>query len=379
MSDPRLARLGELIVGYSIGLQPDQILRIDAPTVSTPLAEELYRAALRAGGYPYASVELESLPEILVAEGSGDQLDFVSPVAETEIERVDAIVTIWAERNTRAFTGADPARHQRLIAATRALTNRRWERISAGELRWCGALFPTPAHAQDAGMSLGDYERFVYRACHVDGDGDPVAHWRATQGELTRRAEQLAKARELRVVGPDTDLRLVVEGRSWEAADGRYNMPDGEVYTSPVETETEGEIRFTFPALFQGREVDDIRLRFEAGSVVRSEARHGGEFLDALLSMDDGACRLGEVAFGLNYEIDRFTNNTLFDEKIGGTMHVALGSAFRELGGVNESGLHWDLVCDLRSDGEVYADGELVWKAGQFLGAPARAAEPVQR
>ena len=379
MSDPRLARLGELIVGYSIGLQPDQILRIDAPTVSTPLAEELYRAALRAGGYPYASVELESLPEILVAEGSGDQLDFVSPVAETEIERVDAIVTIWAERNTRAFTGADPARHQRLIAATRALTNRRWERISAGELRWCGALFPTPAHAQDAGMSLGDYERFVYRACHVDGDGDPVAHWRATQDELTRRAEQLAKARELRVVGPDTDLRLVVEGRSWEAADGRYNMPDGEVYTSPVETETEGEIRFTFPALFQGREVDDIRLRFEAGSVVRSEARHGGEFLDALLSMDDGARRLGEVAFGLNYEIDRFTNNTLFDEKIGGTMHVALGSAFRELGGVNESGLHWDLVCDLRSDGEVYADGELVWKAGQFLGAPARAAEPVQR
>ena len=209
MSDPRLARLGELIVGYSIGLQPDQILRIDAPTVSTPLAEELYRAALRAGGYPYASVELESLPEILVAEGNGDQLNFVSPVAEAEIERVDAIVTIWAERNTRAFTGADPARHQRLIAATRALTNRRWERISAGELRWCGALFPTPAHAQDAGMSLGDYERFVYRACHVDGDGDPVAHWRATQDELTRRAEQLAKARELRVVGPDTDLSEV--------------------------------------------------------------------------------------------------------------------------------------------------------------------------
>src|SRR5213592_166260 len=379
MNDPRLARLGELIVGYSIGLKPDQIIRIDSPSIATPLAEELYRAALRAGGYPYANVELESLQEILVAEGSGDQLDFVSPVAETEIERVDAIVTIWAERNTRAFTGADPARHQRLIAATRALTNRRWERISAGELRWCGALFPTPAHAQDAGMSLGDYERFVYRACHVDGDGDPVAHWRATQDELTRCAEQLAKARELRVVGPDTDLRLVVEGGSWEAADGRYNLPDGEVYTSPVETETEGEIRFTFPALFQGREVDDIRLRFEAGSVVRSEARHGGEFLDALLSMDDGACRLGEVAFGLNYEIDRFTNNTLFDEKIGGTMHVALGSAFRELGGVNESGLHWDLVCDLRSDGEVYADGELVWKAGQFLGAPARAAEPVQR
>ena len=379
MNDPRLARLGELIVGYSIGLKPDQIIRIDSPSVATPLAEELYRAALRAGGYPYANVELESLQEILVAEGSGDQLDFVSPVAETEVDRVDAIVTIWAERNTRAFTGADPARHQRLIAASRQLTNRRWERISAGELSWTGVLFPTAAHAQDAGMSLDDYERFVYRACHVDGDGDPVAHWQATQEELSRRAGQLAHTHELRIVGPDTDLRIVVDGRRWEAADGRYNMPDGEVYSSPVETKTEGEIRFTFPALFQGREVEDIRLRFEGGSVVRSEARRGGDFLDALLSMDDGSRRLGEVAFGLNYEIDRFTNNTLFDEKIGGTMHVALGSAFKELGGQNESGLHWDLVCDLRAEGEVYADGELVWRAGQFLEAPERAAEPVQR
>jgi aminopeptidase len=379
MSDPRLARLGELIVGYSIGLKPGQVIRIDSPSVSTPLAEELYRASLRAGGYPYANVELESLPEILVAEGSGDQLDFVSPVAETEIDSVDAIVTIWAERNTRAFTSAEPARHQRLIAASRQLTNRRWSRISAGELRWTGMLYPTPAHAQDAGMSMDDYEQFVYRACHVDGDGDPVAHWQATQEELARRADQLGRARELRIVGPDTDLRIAVDGRRWEAADGRYNMPDGEVYTSPVETETEGEMRFTFPAVFQGREVDDIRLRFEGGSVVQSEARRGGEFLDALLSMDDGARRLGEVAFGLNYEIDRFTNNTLFDEKIGGTMHVALGSAFKELGGQNESGLHWDLVCDLRAEGEVYADGELVWRAGQFLEAPEREAEPVQR
>ena len=380
MSDPRLARLAELVVGYSLELQPGQIVRIDSPTIAAPLGEELYRAGLRADGYPYLSVELESLPEILVREGSGDQIEFISPVAETEIDRVDAIVTIWAERNTRALTGVEPERHQRLIAASRALTNRRWERISAGELRWLGVLFPTAAHAQDAGMSLDDYERFVYRACHVeDEDGDPVAHWQATKDKLATRAEQLSRARELRIVGPDTDLRLVVEGRRWEAADGRYNMPDGEVYTSPVETETAGEIRFTFPALFQGREVEDIRLRFEGGRVVQAEARRGGAFLDALLEMDEGARRLGEVAFGLNYEIDRFTRNILFDEKIGGTMHVALGSAFKELGGLNDSGLHWDLVCDLRAEGEVYADGELVWSAGQFLEAPAPTpAAPVQ-
>src|SRR2546423_5228506 len=202
MNDPRLARLGELIVGYSIGLKPDQIIRIDSPSVATPLAEELYRAALRAGGYPYASVELESLPEILVAEGNGDQLDFLSPVAEAEIERVDAIVTIWAERNTRAFTSADPAHHQRLIAASRSLTSRRWERISAGELRWCGVLFPTPAHAQDAGMSLTDYEQFVYRACHTDGEDDPVAHWRATDDGLGRRPGGLGGAPRLPSVRP---------------------------------------------------------------------------------------------------------------------------------------------------------------------------------
>ena len=144
-------------------------------------------------------------------------------------------------------------------------------------------------------------------------------------------------------------------------------MPDGEVYTSPLETATEGEISFGYPALFHGREVTDIRLRFEDGAVVEAEASRGREYLDAMLGMDDGARRLGEVAFGLNYEIDRFTQNTLFDEKIGGTMHVALGSAFKDLGGQNESALHWDLVCDLREEGEVYADGELVWRAGRFL------------
>jgi aminopeptidase len=377
MTDQRVARLARLLVGYSLELRPGQVVRIDTPAVATPFAEEIYRAALAAGALPYVNVELETLPEIIVREGSGEQIDFVSPVAEDELERIDAIATIWAEINTRALSGAEPERHQRLIAASRRLTNKRWERISARQMRWCGALYPTPAHAQEAGMSLAEYERFVYRACHVEEDGDPVAHWKATQNELARRAEQLRHTRELRIVGPGTDLHLVVEGRTWEAADGRYNMPDGEVYTSPVETETEGEVHFTFPALFQGREVEDIHLRFSEGRVVEAEARRGGSFLEALLDMDAGARRLGEVSFGLNYEIDVFTKNTLFDEKIGGTMHVALGSAFKELGGRNESGLHWDLVCDLRAEGEVYADGELVWRAGAFLEEPAPAA--VQR
>jgi aminopeptidase len=365
--DPRVARLGELVVNYSLGLERGKVLRIDAPPVAEPLAVEIYRAALAAGAHPYVDFQLERLPELLLAEADDEQLDYVSPIAKAELELVDAIVTVWSETNTRALTHADPARHQRLLAASQELAKRRWQRMSSGELGWLGVLFPTEAHAQDAQMSLPEYERFVFRACHVEEPGDPVGHWQQVRDELGARAEVLTDARELRIVGPGTDLKLGVEGRRWEAADGRYNLPDGEVYTSPLETVTEGEICFAFPALFHGREVSDIRLRFEGGAVVEAEASRGREYLDALLAMDDGASRLGEVAFGLNYEIDRFTQNTLFDEKIGGTMHVALGSSFEDLGGRNESGLHWDLVCDLREDGEVHVDGELVWRAGRFL------------
>ena len=246
-------------------------------------------------------------------------------------------MTIWSETNTRALSRVDPTRHAAYIAAQRKLSNRRWERISNGEMSWCGTLFPTNAHAQEAEMSLAEYEDFVYAACHVHED-DPASHWRAVSTELGRRAAELGAVRELRIVGPDTDLRLGVDGRSWLAADGRYNMPDGEVFTSPVETQTEGEIRYTFPAVYHGREVEDVRLRFEEGRVVRAEAARGNDYLQSLLEMDAGARVLGEVAFGLNYEIDRFTRNILFDEKIGGTMHLALGSGFPQAGGQNTSG-----------------------------------------
>ena len=378
MTDPRVARLAELAVSYSLVVKPGQVLRVDAPPVAAPLAIEIYRAALAAGAHPYIDLELERLAELMLAEASDEQLDFVSPIAHAELAELDALVTIWAESNTRALTHADPGRHRRFLAARQELSKARWARISNGELAWLGMLFPTEAHAQDAEMSLAEYERFVYRACHVEEPGgDPIAHWTGLRTELSARAEQLAPVRELRVLGPGTDLRVGIEGRRWTAADGRYNMPDGEVFTSPLETVTEGEVSFAFPALFHGREVAGIRLRFEGGAVVESEAARGGEYLGALLAMDAGARRLGEVAFGLNYEVDRFTQNTLFDEKIGGTMHFALGAGFADLGTKNESALHWDLVCDLREEGEVYADGELVWRAGRFLAESARAVERV--
>ena len=376
MLDPRVERLGRLVVDYSLGLTPGQTFRIDASTVASPLVQAVYRAALAAGAHPYPNFSLDGLVETLLARGSEDQLAYVSPVEWQEVETLDAVLTIWSESNTRSLTRADPGRQSRLLAARRELVNRRWDRIAAGEMRWCGTLHPTNAHAQDADMSLADYEEFVFGACHADAD-DPERHWRSVAETLRARAAELGSVRELRIVGPDTDLTVGVEGRTWLAADGRHNMPDGEVFTSPVESATEGEIRFTFPAIFQGREVEDVRLRFREGRVVAAEAAHGSDYLRSLLDMDDGARVLGEVAFGLNYEIDRFTRNILFDEKIGGTMHVALGAGFREAGGENSSGLHWDLICDLRAGGEVYADGELVWRAGRFLAQPA--AEVVRR
>jgi aminopeptidase len=369
MIDPRYERLAELVLDYSLELKPGEVLRIDADAVAAPLILPLHCGGIKRGAHAYTAIDLSGLSELLVAHGSDEQLSFVSPVELREIDRIDAAISIWSEANTRSFSRVDAERRQRQLAAARQVAIRRRERVSRGEMRWCGTLSPTDAHAQDAGMSLDDYEDFVFRACHVLDD-DPVGHWRAVGEELQARALELGSVHELRILGEDTDLTVSVEGRTWRAACGLHNIPDGEVYTSPVETGINGTIRFGFPAVYGGREVDDARLRLEDGRVVAAEAAGGDSYLQALLGMDEGARGVGEIAFGLNYEIDRFTRNILFDEKIGGTMHLALGMGFEDLGGQNRSALHFDLICDLRRDGEVYADGEPIWRNGRFLHDP---------
>jgi len=378
--DARYDKLAELVLDHSLRLQPGEVLRIEGDAAAAaPLVVPLHREAIKRGAHAYTALDLGGLKEILVAHGSDEQLDFVSPMELREMDAIDASITVWSESNTRSFTRADTHRRQRQLTAQRQVAIRRRDRIASGEHRWCGTLSPTEGHAQDADMSLEDYEDFVFRACHVLDD-DPVGHWRQVGDRLQARAEELGSVRELRIVGEDTDLTVVVEGRTWRAAYGRQNVPDGEVYTSPVETGANGTIRFGFPAVFGGREIDDARLVLENGRVVAAEAAGGEEYLRSLLELDEGASGIGEIAFGLNYEIDRFTRNILFDEKIGGTMHLALGMGFEALGGQNRSALHLDLICDLRREGAVYADGELVWRSGQFLQdpQPARLAERVR-
>ena len=369
MRDLRYDRLAELVLDHSLGLKAGEVLRIEAEAVAAPLILPLHREAIKRGAHAYAALDLAGLNELLVAHGSDEQLEFVSPIELREMDTIDAAISIWSETNTRSFSRADPDRRQRQLAAQRQVAIRRRDRVTRGELRWCGTLCPTNAHAQDAEMSLDDYEDFVFRACHVLDD-DPVGHWRRIGEQLQARAAELGSVRELHIAGDGTDLTVLVEGRKWRAAHGRQNVPDGEVYTSPVENGINGTIRFAFPAVFSGREMDDVRLRFEHGRVVQADAAGGEAYLKSLLEMDEGASGVGEIAFGLNYEIDRFTRNILFDEKIGGTMHLALGMGFGDLGGLNRSALHLDLICDLRKEGEVRADGDLVWQAGRFLRDP---------
>jgi aminopeptidase len=364
--DNPVQRLAQLLVDYSARVGEGDLVLIEASVLAEPLVREVYRRALEAGAQPRTRIALGDLLETLMFEGSEQQLDWENPARAEDIEQADVRIVISAPSNTKSLTSVDPARQARYARTHERLKHRYLERAAAGDLRWTVTAYPTKASAQDAEMSLEDYEDFVYRAGFLDAD-DPPARWEEFGARIEELATSLREKRELRIVAEGTDLTFSVEGRNWMASKGHENLPDGEVYTAPVETSLEGEIRFTYPAVYQGREVEDVRLRFEGGEVVKATAERGQELLEAMISVDDGARRAGEFAFGLNPAVGVFTRNILFDEKIGGTVHLALGTAYPECGGTNRSGLHWDMICDLRTGSEVYADGELVYRDGAFL------------
>ena len=358
MTDQRITKLAQVLVHYSLELHAGDLFLINASPLAGPLVREVYREALLAGAHPVARFTIDGLAELLYRHGSREQLTFFSQAARQENEEVKAALTIHASANTKALTGVDPHNVALRQQAIHELSKRFWERAALGELNWAITIFPTQAFAQEAEMSLADYEDFVYGAGRLDED-DPVAAWLGVRDEQQRIADILSARQEFRVIGPDTDLTYRTGKRRWINAAGRKNFPDGEVFTSPVETSAEGYVRFSYPAIHAGREVEDVRLVFREGKVIEATAAKGVELLHTQLDLDEGARRLGEVAFGTNYNIQHFTRNILFDEKIGGTMHLALGTGFPEIGGQNSSALHWDMVCDLRAGSTVYADGDL--------------------
>ena len=349
--DIRTRKLAETLVRYCADIQPGEVTLLRAPPEAEPLVLATHEEILRAQGHPVVRMQPAACAEAFYKLGSDIHFDQANPYDEAAVEAVDALIHIGASVNTRALSRVDPARQARHTAATRPLKERMLR------CKWTITLFPTQAHAQDADMSLGDFEDYVYAATFSDED-DPVACWRDLRARQERLVERLSGAETVRVVGRDTDLTFSVAGRTFINSDGRRNMPSGEVFTGPVEDSANGHIRYDFPVCHNGREVDGIQLVFRDGVVVEAGAEKNQDYLIRMLDMDEGARRLGELGIGTNMRIQQFIRNILFDEKIGGTIHLALGASYPETGGVNRSSLHWDMIKDLRSEGELLIDGE---------------------
>jgi aminopeptidase len=374
MRDPRLDKLANVLVHYSTQIQPGQLVRISGEPVATPAIEAVYETVLKAGAHPIVRCAPESLQELFFKHASDEQLKYVSPIAKYEIETVDVTIGFWAETNTKGLSRIDPARQGMASAARKPLFDVFMNRAASGALKWTGTLYPTAASAQDAEMSLADYEEFVLNAglLHLD---DPIAGWQQVEKQQAAAKDYLENVSELRFQAANgTDLRVNVEGMKWINCCGRENFPDGEVFTGPnlnaADGGVNGTVRYSFPAVHGGREVHEVELTFEKGKVVDFKAGKGEDFLKAMLDQDEGARYMGEIAIGTNYNITEYTKNTLFDEKIGGTFHAAVGSGYPETGNHNSSGLHWDMVCDIRPDaggGEITADGETIMKDGRFI------------
>jgi aminopeptidase len=367
MRDPRLEQLADVLVNYSVGVKKDQVVRISGPPIAQPLIVELYRKVVAAGGHPFTRMAPEELSEIFLKTATDEQLKYVSPISLFEYERIDCSIGIWGEENTKALTNVDPKRIGLQQAARKPLLETFMKRAAEGKLHWCGTQFPCQAAAQDAEMSLAEYEGFVFSAGLLDRP-DPVAAWKKVSERQQRLADLLNGAKgDYRVVAANgTDLRMSVAGHKWINCDGHENFPDGEVFTGPVVDSVSGTVNFSFPAVHHGREVEGVRLTFRDGKVVEASASKGEDFLISMLDTDAGSRFLGECAIGTNYDITRYTKNTLFDEKIGGTVHFALGAGYPETGNSNQSGLHWDMVVDLRQGGHVEIDGQKINVDGRF-------------
>ncbi len=365
MADARVKSVAHILVDYSVDVQPGEFVQIHGSPEGAPLILAVYQRVLERGGHPWLHLGLDEAAEIFFKYASDEQLDYVPDVLRQLMEDVDVRIGIWTATNTKALSNVNPAKQRRVSAARRPLSERFLERAAKKELKWTGTAYPTQAFAQDAEMSLREFEDFVYGAALVH-EPDPVAAWQAISREQQKLIDWLSDKDEVRLRGPDTDLTLSIKGRSWENCDGHENFPDGEIFTGPIEDSVNGHVRFTYPACTGGREVEDVQLWFEDGKAVKATAAKNEAFLLTMLDVDEGARYLGEFAFGTNEGIQRFTKNTLFDEKIGGTVHMALGAGYPETGSQNKSAIHWDMVCDLRQGGEVWVGGELFSKDGEF-------------
>jgi aminopeptidase len=364
--NPKVQNLAKILVGYSTKVKKGEVVSIDGESAAAPLLLAVYEEVLKAGGNPVLNVALDGQIAAYFKHASDKQLEWISPFAEWMVDNADVRIAIGASTNTRELSGVPPERQTLRQSVTGDLMNRAMKRSADGDFRWVYTIFPTSAYASEAEMSLADYEDFYYGACLSD-DAEPLTAWKRASEETERLAEWIQGHEEVRITAPGTDIKLGIAGRTFIPCIGDNNMPDGEFFTGPIEDATEGEVSFHLPAVIGGREVSGVHLKFEAGKVVDASAERGEEFLIAQLDTDAGSRILGELGIGTNYGIDRGTREVLLDEKIGGTIHMAFGQAYPESGGVNESAVHTDLVCDLRLGGKLEVDGVVMQEDGKFV------------
>ncbi len=365
MLDARIIKLAKVLVNYSLKVKKGDLFVINGNTYAQSLALEVYKEALAVGANPVLTPIYEDFKELLLRHGTDEQIAFSNPLNIELMKKADVLLDIWAEGNTKSLTSVDPAKLNLYAKGRRAMLDIFHERTENGTLRWCGTQYPTYASAMDANMSLTEYEDFLFSSCYIDS-AEPAKEWERIHTEQQRLVDYLNRKNTIEVKSKDTQLIFSTEGRKWINCDGTLNFPDGEVFTSPVENSMNGHVRFSYPAIYMNREVVDVELTFKNGRVVSAKAEKDEAFLNEILKTDEGASGVGEFAIGTNYNIKQFTKNTLFDEKIGGTIHIAVGASIGEAGGKNKSSIHWDMICDM-SEGEIFADGELFYKDGKWI------------
>jgi len=362
-----LRKYAEVLVDYSTDVQKGDlvVIRSDS-TESQPLLKEIYKRVIEKGGHPVVRIGLDSAAEIFLKNASNEQLDFVDPITQLEYEKVDKFISIGAPTNTKNMKRANLEKLARRGKATKKLSETLLGRSARGEAKWVIADYPTNALAQEAKMSLAEYTEFLYNSCYLNID-NPVQKLKELDEKQTKWANYLNNVKEVRIVGEDTDITFGVEGRKWISCSGLNNYPDGEVFTSPVENKINGKIYFDFPQNYRGNEAKGVHLTIENGKVVGVKCESGEDFVNSMFDMDEGSRGIGEIAIGTNDEIQEVTGNILFDEKIGGSIHMAVGASYPETGGKNVSGLHWDMIKNMKQGGKIFADGVLIYENGKFI------------
>jgi aminopeptidase len=366
MNDPRVGKLAELVVGYSTPVKEGQTVYILGDSAGEPLMLAIMKKVLEAGGYPALFPTLPGYEEVFFKTASDAQLKYIHDYWRGIISTYDVRYRVISQTNTKSLSNIDPERIALYKQGRAELMDTIMQRSAKKELRWTVTLFPTLAHAQQAEMSLSEYENFVYTACMPDMN-DPVGYWKKVSAMQAKICAWLKGKKQVHVTGRETDLTLSIEGRNFENSDCHENVPDGEIFTEPVENSINGKVYFSYPAIYEGHEVVGVRLWFENGKVVNATAEKNQDFLIKTLDTDEGARYAGEFAIGTNEGIQKFTGELLFDEKIGGSFHMAVGAGYPETGSTNESSIHWDMICDLRNGGEITVDGLSFYKSGKFV------------